>query len=517
MAVFPGVLLAFLFLAGGDDRGTAPPKFAFFEPVSPPRAIEVMAHRGAMRCAPENTARALELSIADAVEWVEVDVRLTKDGQHVLFHDDQLGDKTDGTGLLRDRTLAELRAIDAGTKFAPRFAGARILTLAEGLELARGRVNLYLDCKDVDPAKLADDVIAARMEHQVVIYDTPQVLTAIRAAATRKLGLMTKWRPRFGFTPWVDEVRPAAVEIDAGDVTPEVCREFKSRGIKVQAKTLGADDRPEVWDRMAAAPVDWIQTDFAEEVIARQTLKKIGLKPVKIAHHRGASRYAPENTLPSLERAIRLGADFVEFDLQTTRDGGFVLLHDRSLNRTTNGRGLAREWDLAKIQALDAGSWFGRPFAQTPVPTLDEFLKATGGRVELYVDAKDIAPEALAETLKRYGLIERSIVYQSAAYLEKLRAIDPAIRRMPPLRAEASLDSVAERVQPYAFDTNWSILSKELIDRCHARGIKVFSDALGSHERVEDYQQAIRDGIDLIQTDHPVRMLRAIELLDQRK
>ena len=117
--------------------------------------------------------------------------------------------------------------------------------------------------------------------------------------------------------------------------------------------------------------------------------------------------------------------------------------------------------------------------------------------------------------MKRHGLIERSVVYQSAAYLEKLRAIDPAIRRMPPLRAAASLDSVAERVQPYAFDTNWSILSKELIDRCHAKGIKVFSDALGSHERVEDYQQAIRDGIDLIQTDHPVRVLRAIELLDQ--
>jgi glycerophosphoryl diester phosphodiesterase len=328
---------------------------------------------------------------------------------------------------------------------------------------------------------------------------------------------MTKWHPGFGITPWVDEVRPAAVEIDAGDVTPLVCREFKSRGIRVQANTLGADDRPEVWDRVAAAEVDWLQTDFAEEVIARQTLKKLGAKPVKIAHHRGASRYAPENTLPSLEKAIRLGADFVEFDLQTTRDGGFVLLHDRSLDRTTNGRGPAREWDLAKTEALDAGSWFGRPYARTPIPTLDVFLKVAGGRVELYVDAKDIAPDALAETLKRHGLIERCVVYQSATYLEKLRAIDPAIRRMPPLRATASLDSVAERVQPYAFDTNWSILSKELIDRCHAKGIKVFSDALGSHEKVEDYQRAIRDGIDLIQTDHPVRVLRAIELLEQRK
>jgi glycerophosphoryl diester phosphodiesterase len=517
MTMFPGILLTVLLVSSGADDGKAPPGFPFFEPLTPPRALQVMAHRGAMRQAPENTARALELSIADTVEWVEVDVRLTKDGNHVLFHDDQLGDKTDGNGRVRDRTLAELRALDTGTKFAPRFAGARILTLAEGLELARSRVNLYLDCKEVDPARLARDVIAAKMEHQVVIYDAPFVIKAVRAAATAELALMTKWRPRFGITPWVEELRPAAVEIDAGDVTPEVCREFKSRGIKVQAKTLGADDRPEVWDRVVASGVDWIQTDVAEEVIARQALKKIGAKPVKIACHRGAGRYAPENTLPAFDKALRLGADFVEFDLQTTRDGGFVLLHDRTLNRTTSGRGPAREWDLAKIAALDAGSWFGRPFIGTPVPTLDVFLEAAGGRVELYVDAKDIAPEALAAALKRHGLIAKSVVYQSAAYLEKLRAIDPSIRRMPPLRAAANLDSVAARVQPYAFDTAWSILSKDLIDRSHAKGIKVFSDEQHSYEKIEDYQRAIRDGIDLIQTDHPLRVLRAIELFDRTK
>jgi glycerophosphoryl diester phosphodiesterase len=517
VTMFRGMLLAFLLLAGGAEGGSAPHGFDFFEPVRPPRAIQVIAHRGAMRQAPENTAAALERSIADTVEWVEVDVRLSKDGQHVLFHDDQLGDKTDGTGRVCDCTLAELRALDAGTKFAPRFARTRILSLIEGLELARGRVNLYLDCKEIAPAKLASEVIAAGMEHQVVIYGTPGRLEAVRAAATGKLALMTKWRPRFGITPWVDDVRPAAVEIDAGDVTPDACREFKSRGIKVQAKTLGADDRPEVWDRMAAAGVDWIQTDLAEEVLAQRGLKTIGRRSVKIAHHRGASRYAPENTLPALEKAIRLGADFVEFDLQTTRDGGFVLLHDRTLNRTTTGRGPAREWDLAKIQVLDAGSWFGQPFTRTPVLTLEDFFIAAGRRVELYVDAKDIAPEALAKALKDHGVVERAVVYQSVAYLEKLRAIDPAIRRMPPLRDPARLDSGAEKVQPYAFDTNWSILSKELIDRCHAKGIKVFSDALGSHETIEAYQRAIRDGIDLIQTDQPVRVLRAIELLEERK
>ncbi len=508
--VFP-ILLSCLALLGAGESD--PPKgsphgFRFFEPVRPPRSIQVMAHRGAMRQAPENTAAALELSIADGVEWVEVDVRLTKDGRHVLFHDDQVGAKTDGTGRIGDLTLAEVRALDAGTKFARRFFSARILTLAEGLERAAGGVNLYLDCKSVNPVELAREVIAAGMEHQVVVYAGPEVLKAVLAAAPERLALMTKWRPRFGITPWVEQLGLAAVEIDAGDVTREACRAFHERGIKVQAKTLGDDDRPEVWERAAAAGVDWFQTDLAEEVIAWQGRKAIRSRTVKIAHHRGAARYAPENTLHALEKAIRLGADFVEFDLQTTRDGACVLLHDRTLSRTTDGQGLVREHSLEEIQATDAGSWFGRPFQATRVPSLDDFLHAAGRRVELYVDAKDIAPENLVAALKRHGLCDRAVVYQQLDYLERLQAIDPAIRRMPPLRDQARLDLVAERVRPYAVDASWSILSKELIDRCHAKGILVFSDALGSHENIADYRRAIRDGIDLIQTDHPLRVLR---------
>ena len=214
---------------------------------------------------------------------------------------------------------------------------------------------------------------------------------------------------------------------------------------------------------------------------------------------------------------MRSGADFVEFDIQTTRDGKFALLHDRTLARTTNGKGVVREWDLARIQGLDAGSWFGRPFAGTKVPTLDEFLTAAGRQVELYVDAKNIAPEALAAALDRAGLSDRAVVYQNVEYLQRLRAIAPAIRRMPPLRDPAHLDATADKVRPFALDVTWSVLSKNLIDRCHARGIQVFSDALGLHETIEDYQRAIRDGIDLIQTDQPLRVLRALELLEEQK
>jgi glycerophosphoryl diester phosphodiesterase len=490
-------------------------EFPFFEPVQPARSLQVMAHRGTTRMAPENTARALEAAIADTVEWAEVDVRLTRDGHHILFHDDELDGKTDASGRVRDHTLAEVRAADAGSKFSPRFAGERILTLEEGLRLARGRINLYLDCKDVDPTLLACEVLMAKMGRQVVVYANPDVLRVVRGVAGEAVGLMTKWRPAFGLAQWVKEVRVHAVEIDAAAVTAAACAEFHRLGIKVQAKTLGEDDRREVWDRVAAAGADWVQTDRPEEILARQSLRIIKPGRVQVAHHRGAGRYAPENTLESLREALTLGADYVEFDVRTTQDGAFVLLHDGSLDRTTSGRGNVRRRTAVEVAALDAGSWFGRPFAGTKVPTLDAFLDAaTPSGVGLYFDAKDIAPEALVQALSRHGVSDRAVVYQDVAYLEKLKAIAPTLRRMPPLRDASQLDAIAERVRPFAVDTRWSILSKPLIDRCHALGIKVFSDAIGANESVERYQKAVRDGLDLIQTDHPVRVLRALELLE---
>ena len=504
-------LLAFLLQSPAPSSGA----FPFFEPVRPSRAVEVVAHRVGSGLAPEDTARALEASIADAVEWADVTVRRTRDGHHVLYRDGELGGRTDATGPVRDRTLAEVRSADAGAKFARRFAGERVLTLEEGLRLAKGRINLRLDCKDVDPALLAREVLAAEMGRQVVVCASPDLLRAVRSAAGEAVGLMAEWRPASGMAPWVELVRPHAVEIAAADLTAAVCGAFHRSGIKVQARALGDDDRPEVWDRVAAAGVDWIRTDRPEEVLARQSLKRITPGRVRVAHHRGAGRYAPENTLESLRKALALGADYVEFDVRTTRDGAFVLLHDGSLDRTTSGRGAVRERTAAEVAMLDAGSWFGRPFAGATVPTLDAFLDAAApSGVGLYVDAKNIAPEALVEALSRHGLTDRAVVYQGVAYLEKLKSIAPALRRMPPLGDPSQLDGIAERVRPYAVDARWTILSKPLIDRCHALGVKVFSDAIGANESVERYQKAIRDGLDLIQTDHPLRVLRALDLLE---
>ncbi len=96
---------------------------------------------------------------------------------------------------------------------------------------------------------------------------------------------------------------------------------------------------------------------------------------VRVAAHRGNSRYYPENTLLGFKEALKLNVDQLEIDLHMTKDGEIIMMHDHKVDRTTNGEGLIRDLTLAEIKALDAGSWKGEEFKGTQVPTFVEFLE----------------------------------------------------------------------------------------------------------------------------------------------
>jgi glycerophosphoryl diester phosphodiesterase len=495
-------------IRGGD--------FPFFEPVQPPRATQVMAHGGESGQAPGNTRPALERCIEDGLEWAEVDVRLTRDGHHVLAHDESLQAGTNAGLVVAQHTLAELEELDLGAPFASRYTGVRVLTLQEAFKQAKGRLTLCLDCKAVNPEQLAREILAAGMGRQVLVYDRPDRLQRLHEVAPGQVALMAQWRADVEPRAWAQSNNLDAVEIDADAVTPEDCRAFHALGIMVESKSLGPWDTEAFWMRAIAAGADWIQTDVPEEVFAHALWQRVKKRPVRFSLHRGANRYAPENTLPAFEKAIRLGADYVEFDVRTTSDGKFFLLHDGTLDGKTDGHGSIANTSSSVISTLSAGVKFGRPYASVGLPTLDGFMELVAGKVGLYFDAKAISPQALVDALERYGVIDRTVVYGSPPFLAKIKAINPRVRLLPPLNSPDEIDTLARELKPYAFDTDWGILSRELIARCHALGIKVFSDALGEHERVEDYLQAMAWGIDLIQTDHPLRVMRAIELVSAR-
>lgn len=496
--------------------GNATAAFDFFQPVQPPRPVQVMVHRGAAMQTPENTRPALEHCIEDQLEWAEVDVRRTFDGIHLLWHNDSVTD-TNGKSLkIKESLWSALRPVDVGARFAPRFAGESMLTLKECFALCKGRLNLYLDCNAVNPEQLAREIVDAGMEKQVVVYLGLEDCRRVQRAGNGKVATMTKWRPSLGGAEWAATNGLAAVEIDAPDLTPEVGAAFRRAGIKVQAKVLGDWDKPEFWARATAAGADWLQTDLPEEIMAHALWQRLPRRPVQISCHRGANRYAPENTLPAFEKAIRLGVDYIEFDVRPSKDGEFFLLHDSRLNRTTDGLGPISEMSTAGVRKLSAGAKFGRPFAPTLVPTMDEFMTACAGKIGFYFDAKQISPAAIAKALEKYQMVDRTVVYQSPQFVAQLKAINPRIRGLPPLGKPEEIEELA-KLKPYGVDTDWKILSKELIDRCHAHGFKVFSDALDEHEKIEDYLKAMEWGIDVIQTDYPLRVMRAIELWADRK
>lgn len=141
--------------------------------------------------------------------------------------------------------------------------------------------------------------------------------------------------------------------------------------------------------------------------------------------HRGASGTRPENTLESFRRAETLGAGMIELDVQRTRDGGVVVMHDFTLDRTTDGTGLVRDRSLAEIRRLDAGRWFAPEFAGTRVPTLDEVLAAVAlpVNVELKPVGDDGLEAAALAVVESAGALGR-VVFSSfeLVSLERLRA-----------------------------------------------------------------------------------------------
>ncbi|MFJ8108993.1 glycerophosphodiester phosphodiesterase [Streptomyces sp. NPDC096132] len=156
---------------------------------------------------------------------------------------------------------------------------------------------------------------------------------------------------------------------------------------------------------------------------AAQTATAAEVRP-RVSGHRGAAGYAPENTLPSFDKADALGVDWVETDVQRTRDGELILLHDRDLRRTTNvetvfpsrANRAVGDFTAAELARLDAGSWKGAPFAGTRIPTLSQTLDRldrNGQNLLLEIKQPDLHPGIegdILDVLARKGWLDENHV-----------------------------------------------------------------------------------------------------------
>ena len=176
-----------------------------FRPGAPKGAIDVIAHRGASAYAPENTLAAFALAKEMNADWFELDCTLSRDGHVVVIHDDTLDRTTNGEGPVRDRTLAELKQLDAGSWKDPRFAGERLPLLVEALELARERrIGVYIEIKNAqDDSALMTDIMKMAGDRKRM---TPEMKRAmhrmIENSGTRNWNLRARSSQSFANTAW---------------------------------------------------------------------------------------------------------------------------------------------------------------------------------------------------------------------------------------------------------------------------------------------------------------------------
>ena len=126
----------------------------------------------------------------------------------------------------------------------------------------------------------------------------------------------------------------------------------------------------------------------------------------KIVCHRGACRIAPEITVATSHAARQQGADIVELDVRQSRDGVLYVLHDTTVDRTTDGEGLIAELQSTEVDGLDAGRWFGPEFAGEPVPQLDEFFETLKDELGFYVEVKQADAKNVAAAIQKADISE---------------------------------------------------------------------------------------------------------------
>lgn len=198
----------------------------------------------------------------------------------------------------------------------------------------------------------------------------------------------------------------------------------------------------------------------------------------QIIAHRGASLERPECTLSSIKRAIKVDATAVEVDVRTSRDGQLFILHDATLDRTTDGSGVASELTLAELQKLDAGSWFAERFRGEPIPSLIDAAETCVGKIDLLLDLKeqgDVYDKRVVEVINEHGDPARTIIgVRSVEQAKRFRKLLPEARQLALIPDVDSIEAFAEAgVEFIRLWPRWLTESDEPVKRVRATGARL--------------------------------------------
>jgi glycerophosphoryl diester phosphodiesterase len=242
-------------------------------------------------------------------------------------------------------------------------------------------------------------------------------------------------------------------------------------------------------------------------------------KRTEVFAHRGAKMVAPENTLPAFEQAIAMGADGAELDVQCSKDGVLVVMHNFTVDETTNGHGRVADLSAAELSKLDAGSHFDPKFSKVGVPTLEDVLAVTAGKIKLNIEIKSQDPmggrevEPLIDLIHAGNLYDQVIVSSfNPITLIKVRHVDPKValgllywgQELPAFLREIWLSPI---LRPEAFHPHHLLIDEEYM--VWANVVPAVVNTWTVNDPAEARRLAAL-GVDTIITDVPDVILAAL-------
>ncbi len=244
-------------------------------------------------------------------------------------------------------------------------------------------------------------------------------------------------------------------------------------------------------------------------------IAKAAKKVKQIVAHRGASLERPECTLVSCRRAIDVGATAIEVDVRTSKDGHLVILHDRTLDRTTDGTGPVNKKTLAELKKLDAGSWVSKRYRNERIPTLREVLKVCKGKTDVLLDLKESGAEydkKVVNEVNKYGDSEQIVIgVRSVEQARRLRKLLPKARQIGLIPDTKSIEAFAKAgVETIRLWPKW-LTDSSLVERVRKAGAKLHLN--GSTGKRDEVIPLLKHAPDSLSSDDPKRLIRTLREL----
>ena len=249
-----------------------------------------------------------------------------------------------------------------------------------------------------------------------------------------------------------------------------------------------------------------------------------------VVAHRGYSGRFPENTTSAFEAAIGSGADMIELDVCMTKDRVPVVIHDKTLERTTDGHGVVSEFTLSELKKLDAGSWFSPEFKGESIPTLEEIFLQIRGKISVNIEIKpesyestdpaDAIEKQICKMVEKYGMTDSVLISSfEHSFFPRIKLwhrkdkIKSSFRIAPLQEKEFSEENIlnlCKVTEAFSFHPNEKFLTPSLIEIFNAKHLRTIPYTINNEKRIEQLAQW---GITGIITDEPEIMWKVLREL----